>query len=393
MNKRLLQTLLTLLVLAAGIALTALLIHLRPVPESTPPQPMVREVALLTLEAENGPVALAVWGTVQTRQQVSLQPEVSGTIVWLSSDFERGRAVVAGEDLARIDPADFEAAVASARAELQLAESRLAEEEALAEQASADLQQLGYEATHPLALRQPQVAGARAAVAAAQAALSQAERNLVRTRIRAPFDARIQERFIDLGSTVSAAGAPVGQLIGTASAEVLIPLRPRQWDALGIDPEDPASLSLLELSLDNPHGDGQRRATIESVLPIVDATTRLRSAVAILPDPFGSPAEGEIALPPGTFVDGTLSGPGTGTHFRLPASALTAGNRIRLFQPDGDDSPETGTVHEIEVRVLTLEEDTVLLRAPLEPGDRVVTTPLHPFSGGMKVRVKTEDLP
>jgi len=391
MSKRLLQFILTVTVLAIGSFLTVLLIQLRPAPESSPPQRALREVILLTLQVDHDPVVIPVWGTVQARQEVSLRPEVPGTIVWVSPDFERGRGVDGGTELARIDPSDFEAAVAAAEAELQLAQARLAEEEALAEQAGGDLRRLGLDASHPLALRQPQVAGAQAAVMAARAGVAQAERNLDRTRIRAPFAARIQERSIDLGSTVSAGGTPVAQLIGTANAEVLIPLRPRQWTALGIDPEDIAQLALLELSLRDSRGEGRRSATLESVLPLVDPTTRLRSAVALLPDPFGSTAEGKASLPPGTFVEGTLSGPGAGPRFRLPASALTAGNRLRLFQPSGEDNPSKGTVHEVDIRVLTMETDTVLVQGPLAEGDRVVLTPLHPFSEGMEVRAQAED--
>jgi multidrug resistance efflux pump len=54
-----------------------------------------------------------------------------------------------------------------------------------------------------LAVREPQLAQARALLASAKAGLEEAERNLARCEIRAPFAGRVGEKTIDAGQYVT----------------------------------------------------------------------------------------------------------------------------------------------------------------------------------------------
>ena len=78
-------------------------------------------------------------------------------------------------------------------------------------------------AAGPLALWEPQVEAARAAVQGARIAVADAELLLSRTEVRAPFAGVVRTESIDLGQFVTA-GRAVGRLYAADAVEVVVPL-------------------------------------------------------------------------------------------------------------------------------------------------------------------------
>lgn len=133
--------------------------------------------------------------------------------------------VEAGDVLVEIEPADYDAQVAAARAALAQAEGQLASVQAERSLAAADVRR--YE---PLAQRgllsparmqqlrlQAQQAGgglaaAQAAVNAARAQLQQAELNRTRTVVRAPISGEVGDRQVQVGQLVRP-GAPLMSVV------------------------------------------------------------------------------------------------------------------------------------------------------------------------------------
>lgn len=86
------------------------------------------------------------------------------------------------------------------------------------EVAEQDLELAGVDSLSPnqrsLVLRKPQLDAIKAEVKAAEAAVAQAELNLSRSTIRAPFDAHILSQNVTVGSQVSP-GNELGRLVGS----------------------------------------------------------------------------------------------------------------------------------------------------------------------------------
>jgi membrane fusion protein (multidrug efflux system) len=129
--------------------------------------------------------------------------------------------VHAGDLLVEIDPSDYEAAVAQARANLARARGQLASQQAQRSLAAADLRRYrplarsGFISSAGLdqVESRAQQAGAdmssaSAAVAAAQAQLQTAELNLQRTQMRAPIDGVVGDRQVQVGQLVRS-GTPM----------------------------------------------------------------------------------------------------------------------------------------------------------------------------------------
>ena len=168
--------------------------------------PEVIPVAVRVQEVELGSVQLTVesQGKVQAAQIANLSAPVAGPVAWISPTMEAGGYVTDGETLLRLETSDYETMLARSQATMQQtkAEADHAAREydrmkELAEERLASQSQLQD------AQRQAEVTNAR--LADAQANFNQAELDLQRAEIKAPFDAIIQSRDVELGQYVNRA--------------------------------------------------------------------------------------------------------------------------------------------------------------------------------------------
>ena len=179
---------------------------------------------------------------VVPKYETELVAQVNGQIVELSSAFVRGGFVEKGQLLARIDPSDYEAALIDAEANLASSQASLETERAQGKVAESEWRKITDALPTELSLRKPQLAQELAHVKAAEARVLRAKRDLERTEIRAPYDAMIEMRSIGLGSYVGT-GSSVGKLLGTAVAEVRLPVADNQLQFL-IEEGKAASVTL-----------------------------------------------------------------------------------------------------------------------------------------------------
>jgi HlyD family secretion protein len=163
-----------------------------------PVEPQYRTVA-----ADRGDISAEVSanGTLNPVTLVNVGTQVSGTVRRIEADFNQ--QVKAGQVLAELDPALFEAALAQSRASLanaqaqfDLAEANAVRMQTLFEQEFASRQELDQ----ALAAR----AQAAAQVRLAHAQVRRDQTNLGFTVIRSPVDGTVINRQVDVGQTVAA---------------------------------------------------------------------------------------------------------------------------------------------------------------------------------------------
>jgi multidrug efflux system membrane fusion protein len=152
-----------------------------PAPTGNREQARLR-VAVQTSRAERIAREVQLSARTEPNRSVELRAETEGRIVELNA--ERGASVEANQQIARLDMRDREA--------------RLAEANALIAQ-----HRLQFEAAERLRgqnlMSEAQIAETKAKLVSAQAMLAEIELELAQTRIRAPFDAVVQEREVELG--------------------------------------------------------------------------------------------------------------------------------------------------------------------------------------------------
>lgn len=381
--KTVLKILLPLAALAAGGFIAWTMVQSRPVVETRPPEvvpPLVR-----TMEAHPQRVRLKIrtQGTVVPAMVSTLVPEVAGRVSWVSPSLAPGAFFEEGEPLLTLDPRDFELAVVRIGAQLAQAEARLAREEAESEVARQEWEELGTGRATPLFLRIPQLEEARAAVAAARAALEQAELDLERTRLRAPFAGRVLEKNVDLGQFVNR-GNPVATLYAVDYAEVNlhVPDAELAYVDLPLSFHAGENASGPPVRLEASFG-GREQVWTGRVVRTgaeIDPRSRMVQVVARVEDPFGRGGRAAgVPLAPGMFVEAEILGRTFDGVMVLPRAALRGPDEVLVVD-------EEDRLRFRRVRVVRADGEEVLVDSGLEAGERVCLSPLDTVVDGMRVR-------
>lgn len=352
----------------------------KPKPEKKDEGPGAVAVQVADVQARATRLSITVQGQATPRTQAALAAQVSGRIVAVDPAFAAGGAFRKGQTLVRIDDADYRLAVIRARAQVAQAREGVAREEAEAELARSDWQALGQgQKASPLALREPQLAQAKAALDAAQAQLRGAELDLERTNVRAPFDGRVRSKKLNVGDFVGP-GAIVGEVFATDVMEVRIPLAdgdlallqtPVGFNASAARAGAPAHLTAQV-------GGQERRweGRLVRTEAAVDAQTRLVYGTVEVRDPFGARLGAPLA--PGLFVTAHIDGAKAETFAAAPRSALKRNEFIYVVTAEN-------TIDMRTVRAAQTTGDEVYFRTGVKPGERVVVSHLPSPRQGMKV--------
>jgi RND family efflux transporter MFP subunit len=374
---------LPLLILAAGAGLMWFMIARRPEPQREERKDPGALVEVLSVTRGERQVRVQGTGTVQPRREVSLTPQVEGRVTEIAPGFIAGGFFRKGDVLFRIEDTDYRLAVDRARAAMAKAEYDLAAMEGQARIARQEWERLRLgngEEPNPLVLYEPQLKNARAALLAARASLQQAELDLRRTVLRAPFNAVVLSESVDPGQYVRS-GTGVATLAGTDRAEIMVPLPLEDLVWLQIPrtgAEDSGSAADVQLTA----GEQVFRwsGLVVRRLGDVDPQGRMVRLVVAVDDPYGLEKDAgerpELAM--GTFVQVVLHGAVLKDVTVIPAAALRDGGSVWLMND--------GHLKIRPVEVVRRARDEVVISSGLGPGDRVVLTNLAGAAEGMKLR-------
>ena len=387
-----LQIILPAAILAVAVTAAILIARSGDEPERETPTQAALLVDVVEPEIKQGRFSIRAQGTVTPRIETSVVSEVSGKIVSMSEDFVAGGVFSKGQELARIDPSDYETALLAAEAELAAARATLADEQARSDAAREDFRRLHGDSREPtdLLLRLPQVARAKASVQAQEAAVERARRDLQRTRITLPFNGMIRNREANLGQYVTT-GTTLGTAFSTDRAEVRLPVSETDLAFLDIPMTESGKTIDRPVTLQGSVGGQAARwqARLVRTEGVVDSDTRLTYLVAEISDPYGlQEAFGKPALPMGTFVEARIPGRDASGLVLLPAAALHQGNRVYLANDDNKLE-----IREVEIVRTTPRE--VYVSGRLNADARVITTAIPAPVPGLKLNVRqaetTED--
>ena len=381
--KRALRIILPLLILAAGVVLWRVQLKEE---EPEPFEPRKRaevETEVEVLVPVDYPVQIRTQGTVQPHNQTTVTAGVSGRVVETSRAFETGAFFREGEILVTLDDADFQSSVASAEARLAGAQANLLQEESRSRQALLNWNDLGYdEAPSDLVLRKPQLKQAEADVAAAQAALDQARRDLERTRVRAPYNGRTRERSVSVGQSIGAT-TDLGTVFSTDFAELRLPVSQNQLQMVTV-PEDETDPALpMEVKVQSGSRSIEREGLIVRTEGAVDEATRELFVIGKVEDPFGL-QNGEPPLRVGQPVRVDIAGRVLESVFVIPRKVLRSLDEIIII----DDENKIGR-RRINPVWATL--DDLIVEENLEAGEKLALSPLTYAPEGGKVKIVTPE--
>ena len=406
---------LSILVLAGGIAGFVVLVKTRPELTPSAPQERVWVVAAETVEFRDVQPDLRLFGEIVAGRQVELRALVAGEVVEVAPTFREGGAVEQGDLLLAIDPFDYQAGLDERAAQLDEAKARLDEiaarhasekaalkrerevlglrerelkrakrlfkagnvSEKTLDQARLELSRQRQAVTtreHGLAAQTAMTRQQEAAIARLQVALRRARRDLENTRLIAPFSGHLANTAAEVGRRVGV-NDRVAELIEAGRLEVRVHLSDAQYGRI-LAAE--GKLRGRRATVRWRSGDGAGlayEAVVERTGARVDPTTGgidLYARILL--------AEQAAPLRPGTFVEVHLPDRVYQAVVRLPESALFDGDTVYVV--------EAGRLARRRVELAGRDGEAVLLQGELTAGERIIVTRFAEIGPGVKVEVR-----
>ncbi|WP_242394606.1 efflux RND transporter periplasmic adaptor subunit [Anaeromyxobacter oryzisoli] len=364
---------------AAGVAIAGLALVLsgcRKQPPAPPRGPA--EVGVITIAPSSVTLTQELPGRTSAFRVAEVRARVNGIVV--KRLFTEGSDVREGQPLFRIDPAPYQAALDSARAQLARAEARLVSARLQAERytelvaSNAVSKQEHDDAIAALKTAEADVAAGRAAVQTAQI-------NVGYTLVTAPVSGRIGRSAVTEG-----AYAQAGQATLLATVQ--------QLDPVYVDVTQ-SSAELLRLRRDLESGKlqsaGQGKAKVDLLLE--DGREYGLSGALQFADVTVDPGTGSITLRalfpnpraellPGMYVRARLPQGVDPQALLVPQRAVTRNNK-------GEPTALVVNGGKAELRLLTTDRtvgDAWLVKAGLKPGDQVIVEGLQKVRPGAPVK-------
>jgi RND family efflux transporter MFP subunit len=322
--------------------------------------PVLRDTFVMSVSAA---------GQAQAYARTLLAAEVEGPVTEVL--VREGDVVRHGQVLARIDPERYafelqRAHAALERAEAQFAEITLFDEEIEDEELRAERRRL---------------ARAKSGLSEAEVAVREAELNVQRATVRAPFAGSVANLAIVVGQRVQARDsiAEVADL-----SRIRIEVQALETEVPYLEEGRAALVSLTAFP------DTAFPGRVESINPVVDPRSRTSRVTVILANPEG-------AVKPGMYARVRIAARLYANRTMVPRSAiLERDNRtlVFLFEPQG--SPGEGLAKWTYVTTGLENEEFVEIvpgegTAMLEPGQLVLTEGHYTLIHDARVRIVEEE--
>lgn len=387
-GKRLLLIALPILIVIGGVLIAVLLLTTRPTAHRDQKQAKTEARLVTVTPAEAAPrrLRIAAHGTVESAQSSELRARVGGQLVAMHSDLAPGTRFDEGDVLARIDPADYRLALTQAKSKLASAQASLATENGQQAVAKRELALVGSQVSNKernLALRGPQLATAHADVAAAKSQVDQAQLDLKRTRITAPFAGIVTARSASIGDVVSTADT-LATLAATDNywVDVSLPVDQLRWLQArhGNTPGSRARIYYPDAWGDTAY----MQASVLRIQGKLESDGRLARVLLQVPRPLGNDHSDGQQLLLGAYVKAMLSAQMPPHSVMIDSAYLRDNHNVWLVSDQ-----HTLDIH--SVKVAYRDDTRAVISAGLAPGDQVITSALKAPIQGMPVRVEDDD--
>ena len=362
------------LILGAGFMGFNTMSSMRKFAKRAPKEKPAIAVHLDTIEANGNQITLNVLGKLMPSRELSIQSEVSGKVVYLDPNVVPGGRLKKDQVILKIDRRDYALAVSQRRAQLAAAQLQLKQEEGRQQVAKREwaLMGQGVDASasgKSLALRQPQITNAKAAVRGARSAVSAASLALKRTQISTPFDAVVRSEQVEVGQRIGP-GQNVVRLVGTDVwwVEVALPIDHLKYLKI------PGTEALIFQDTDHT---SRRRGQVLRQLPDIDKASQLARIVVEVKEPLNNTKGPNLLL--GSTVKVQLLGTISTPTIRVPFALLKNSSSLWTVS-------EAGLLKIRPIKVLWRDINYVLATG-VPAGTRVVRNHIPNASDGMRVRM------
>ena len=304
-------------------------------------------------------------GTIQALHRIQMAAEVAGTVASIRA--EEGDEVAAGDLLATLEEEPFRLAVQRAQAQVGRLEAQIANQRREIERLEK-LKERDYSREAELDQARTRLDVLRQELSGAQAELGLRQRDLDKSRLKAPLRATVQERLVAPGDYVRP-GDPAYRLAVTHRLKLRFPVPETRLERIRPG---------LPVTVETPLAPGRSfSGKVKSLLPEVSEDSRNARVLVEMdnPGPLRPGATARAAIRIGTR-EGALMAP-EGCIVARPAGSV-----VYRVGKDGE------SVTEVAVKTGLRQNGRVEIRSGVEAGDRLVKDGAQNLTDGAAIRVR-----
>ena len=363
-------------ILGGFLFLAATLMATAPVLEPSAIKKLTTSVRVVEIQPKSVQLKVNSQGSVMPSMESQLIPEVSGKVAWMSPNLVAGGYFNNQDILIRVDDTDYKTKLNRAKATLSRAEAEQQHNEfEYRRMLSLEKRSLVSRSQLENALRAFRVADAT--LQDAQAAFQQAEQDIARTEITAPFAGLVRSENVDIGQFVSR-GSPIATIYAGNQVEVRLPIADRQLAYLNIPVSMRGEIPVefqpaVTLTAQYAGQTLEWKGRIVRSEAEIDVSSRMVQLVARVESKTDS-----VPLSVGLFVSAEIDGLAAENIVVLPREALRNDNQVLVV-----DKEDRLRFRKIEP--LRLYQNDLLIRAGLQAGERVCVSPIQTAIEGMVV--------
>ena len=416
-------------VVALGVITLIVVTKLRPSVEVKPLEDRSKIVKTISLEQQNIAPQVIGFGKIRPKFEWKAIAEVSGKVVYRHPDLNKGNILLAGTEVLRIDPLDYELKLAQAEADLGSSQTQLAkvdleeknirntlkieknrlaiskkelsrkvnlQKKGLTSQSDLDQQNQSYLAQqkvvqdiqNQILLLPDERKVAQAMVKVNQAKLKEAQRSLDKTAIVLPTDVRISEVNIEADQVVNlqqemfvAHGIKIMEMEAQVSIHDMQTLaqsfRVFQSTEQGMPNIDSLPLQAI-VQLSSGRFNAQWQAQVERISETVDPNQATVGVILEIQQDYKMLKPN--SLPPlvnGMFVKALIEGEAS-PQWVIPESALH-GDKIYLLN-------ENSQLTILPVKIVFRRDNQVVISGSINKWDLLILNDLLPAINGMQLR-------
>jgi RND family efflux transporter MFP subunit len=381
MNKQKLKYILPLGIISISILLAAIILLAKPDIEQEAQEIKALQVRVMPAVKKEVQMIVKSQGTVRAKTESEIVAQVSGVITSISESFVAGGFFKKGDILVRLDDRDYLYRYTQVKHKVTQAELVLKLEEQQAEIAGDEWTQMN-EGTPPPALvsREPQLAEAMASLESAKAGLMQAQLDLDRTKVRAPFSGRVKAKNVDIGRFVSP-GMSLARIYSIDVAEVRLPLPDKDLKYLSLQFDfrnQVNSGSGLEVILSGDFA-GDKQEWVGSLSHIegeFDSRSRMIHAVVRIVDPYSE--QNNAPLTVGMYVHAEILGKKVIGLIGVPRTALRNQNQILIVDKEN-------RIHFRNAEIFRIDGEVVYISDGIKDNELICISQPKTVVDGMKV--------
>jgi RND family efflux transporter MFP subunit len=387
----LLQLFLSIAVLGCGAVLATY--YLKTGPEAKPRKhetsPPLVEVKQINYGAHR--LIINGMGPVLAAKEINLTASVGGEIVNMSDKMVPGGFFAKDDLLVAIDPLDYQLAVMRLQSEVSKVQNELELEMGNQLIAQKEFEVLGQEvsrAEKKLMLRQPQLEIQKATLAGVKATLAQAELNLKRTQVKAPFNGVVLSRSVNFGSRISESTV-LARLVGTDEfwLKLAIPTTQLKWIIFPTDSRQGSEVRIFlqETTKDSVYRTGRvvrLAADVEEQGRMAAVYVAVKDPLCLLPENSKKPQLPKLLL--GSFVRADIEGSELASVVTVNRDYLREGDSIWVMKDDN-------TLEIRKVDIVARTNDQVLIGSGLADGEKLIVSGLSAPVTGIPVKPRQID--